>query len=380
VADEADSGEKTQAPTHKRRDEAAREGDVLQSKDLGAALNILGGVAWLAWAGNWCVRQCAAMIQRGLALRTTDIGAFDPQQAILAQGGSVALSLGVLLLLSLLAAIAGPLMLGSLKFRPAGFSFRISRLSPVAGLGRMFSMQGLIELGRSIVKAALIGAMGGYIVWHVFHTVFAHRGTGVAVRVETMGTTLILLVTWLAAAFALIAGADIPIQIVRRTQRLRMTRQQVKEELRQSEGAPESRQHIRQRQHAILNGSARKAIAEASVILTNPSHFAIALRYATGRDHAPVVVARGRDELALAIRQLGEDNGVPALEYPVLTRAIYFTTRAGQTISEDLYLAVATILAFVFNLDRALADGLRPPLVSVPAAMEFDAYGKRHQA
>ena len=157
-----------------------------------------------------------------------------------------------------------------------------------------------------------------------------------------------------------------------------MTRQEIKEEMRQTEGAPELKQAIRQKQQSLLTGSARKAVTEANVILTNPTHFAVALRYDPKKDFAPMVVARGRGETALAIRSLAAENNVPILEYPQLARAIYFTARAGQTIAEDLYVAVATILAFVFNIDRARAEGISPPLVEVPSEKHFDENGVRH--
>lgn len=127
----------------------------------------------------------------------------------------------------------------------------------------------------------------------------------------------------------------------------------------------------------MLAGSARKAVEEATVILTNPTHFAVALRYRPGIDAAPVVAARGRGDVALAIRALAKEQGVPTLEYPQLTRALYFTTRAGHVIAEDLYIAVATILAFVFNIERAMAEGVTPPNVEVPEARHYDEHGKR---
>jgi flagellar biosynthetic protein FlhB len=155
-----------------------------------------------------------------------------------------------------------------------------------------------------------------------------------------------------------------------------MTREQLKEELRQAEGSPELKAHLRARQQAILSQSARKAMVDANVVLNNPAHFSVALRYRPGLDAAPLVVARGRDEVALAMRELAADNDVPALDYPELTRAIFFSTRAGQPIPEDLYQAVAIILAFVFRLDRELGARTPPPPVEVPQARRVDAEGR----
>jgi flagellar biosynthetic protein FlhB len=156
-----------------------------------------------------------------------------------------------------------------------------------------------------------------------------------------------------------------------------MTKQEVKDEHKQTEGSPEMRAAQRRRQAEVLRGSARTAVTEATVVLTNPTHFAVALRYRPGYDAAPIVVARGRGATAEAIRDLARESEVPVLSYPQLARAIYFTARAGQVIREDLYIAVATILAFVFNLDRAMAEGVSQPSVEVPPEARFNEEGRR---
>ena len=181
----------------------------------------------------------------------------------------------------------------------------------------------------------------------------------------------------LAGGLVIIALIDVPVQWFQRNKRLMMSKQEVKDEMRQSDGAPELKQAQRQRAHEILSGSARKAVSEATVVLTNPTHFSVALRYRPGTDAAPVVVARGRGDVALSIRELARAANVPMLEYPQLTRAIYFTARAGRVIPEELFVAVATVLAFVFQLERAVADGVAPPTVDVPPSHRFDPEGRR---
>ena len=168
---------------------------------------------------------------------------------------------------------------------------------------------------------------------------------------------------------------DVPAQIFQRMRRLRMTKQEVKDEHKQTDGSPELKAALRRRQIETARNSARKAISEATVVLTNPTHFAVALRYRPEVDAAPVVLAKGRGATAEAIRELAGEHEVPMLSYPQLTRALYYTSRPGQIIREDLYMAVAAILAFVFNLDQALASGQAQPDVEVPAGMRFDASG-----
>jgi len=181
----------------------------------------------------------------------------------------------------------------------------------------------------------------------------------------------------MAGALGLIALIDVPAQKLQRTRRLRMSKQEIKDEHKQSEGSPEVKGHLRAKQREIAKGSVRKAMAEATVVLTNPTHFAVALRYKQGADAAPIVVARGRGITAEAIRELASEQNVPMLSYPELTRAIYYTSRAGHFVREDLYLAVATVLAFVFNLDAARAAGHAPPTIAVPPEARFDADGRR---
>ena len=180
----------------------------------------------------------------------------------------------------------------------------------------------------------------------------------------------------MAVALALIAAIDVPAQLYQRLQRLKMTKQEAKDEHKQTEGSPELKAAIRRRQHEVARNSARGAIAEATVVLTNPTHFAVALRYRPGVDAAPTVVARGRGVTAEAIRELAAEHQVPLLSYPQLTRALYYTSRVGHAIREDLYMAVATVLAFVFNLDAAMAASGRQPPVEVPRALRFDTSGR----
>jgi flagellar biosynthetic protein FlhB len=155
-----------------------------------------------------------------------------------------------------------------------------------------------------------------------------------------------------------------------------MTKQEVRDEHKESEGSPELKGHIRRKQFEVLNGSTRKAVAEASVILTNPTHFAVALRYRPGQDAAPVVVARGCDAIAAAIRAFADEKGVPVLQYPELARAVYFTSRAGQIVDEGLYMAVATVLAFLFRVENRMASEMDRPFITVPENLRFDADGK----
>jgi flagellar biosynthesis protein FlhB len=377
MADKPDSDSKTEHPTAKRKADAAREGDLLQSRELGSALGVAAAAAWLALAGPAMIEASEAMLASGLRLDRQDLAGFDPSVAAVRLVSIVALPLAILFALSIAAAIAGPAILGSAGFRAGPLAFKGRRIDPLKGVARMFGLQGLIELAKSVAKTALLGAIGYWLLMGDLGRLAGLARSDPHVASAEIGGMLSFAIVALAAGFLAIALIDVPVQVRQRMTRLRMTKQELKEELRQSDGAPELKHAQRQRMHAVLSGSARKAIGEATVVLTNPSHFAVALRYDPMRDHAPVVVARGRDEAAQAVKALAGANNVPMLEYPQLTRAIYFTSRPGQIIESDLYIAVATILAFVFNIDRAMAEGIAQPHVDVPLAKHYDERGTR---
>ena len=373
---EAERDQKTEDATPKKRQDSARKGDVLASRELSAALAIGFGTAWLALAGGWAMRLWAQMLGEGLRLDPQLMRDFDIGAQVVMLMKLALLPLATLMATSLLAAFLGPVLLGAMGFRGAALRPKLSRIDPLAGLKRIFGLQGVIELGKAIAKALLLGVIIYQAIADDMGRIIS-AGTGSAPAAAALaGSLIIKLLIALTLGLIVIAALDVPLQFRQRQVRLRMTKQEVRDEHKESEGASELKQAMRARQHAILAGSARKAVTEASVILTNPTHFAVALRYRPGEDTAPVMVARGRGAAAQAIRDLGTQNQIPTLDYPQLTRALYFTTRPGQPIAHDLYLAVATVLAFVFNLDAAAAASSAKPDVEVPPAKRFDASGR----
>ncbi|HEX7781971.1 MAG TPA: flagellar type III secretion system protein FlhB [Sphingobium sp.] len=370
-------GEKTEKPTAKRLSEAAKNGDLLQSRDLATALVVMAGVAWLAITGPSIFDSMAHMLTQGLRFDHEDVADFSPSARFYTLLGVVAVPVGGILLATVLAAVAGPAMLGSLGFRPNAFKVKPSKLNPASGLKRIFGLQGLIELAKSIAKVALLGSIGFWLVWDRLTAIVAMGRMGLEPALAEVGSIFILACVAMAGALFVIAGIDVPSQIMQRNKRLYMTKQEVRDEHKEQEGSPEMKGQIRRRQHEMMNNSTRKAVAEASVIITNPTHFAVALRYHPGKDAAPVVVARGRDVMAAAIREVANEKSVPVLQYPELARAIYYTSRAGQIVDEALYMAVATVLAFVFRVENKMATEMDRPFITVPDTMRFDADGKK---
>jgi flagellar biosynthetic protein FlhB len=376
MSEAPEKDQKTEAPTDKRRRDAAQKGDVLQSKELGTALVMVAGAAWLALAGHAFLGSLQNMLEHGLSFDASSIRNFDPAAAALRLIGMILLPLFGLFAVTLFAAFAAPAMLGSLGFRSKAFGFKADKLNPISGLKRMFSLNGLIELVKSLAKVVLLGAVGAWLLMDQAHRLMGLSSQEIRPALAEVGDTFVLAMLVMTLALAVIAALDVPAQIFQRGARLRMSKQEVKDEHKQNEGSPELKAAVRRRQQEVLRGSARSAVAEATVILTNPTHFAVALRYRPGEDFAPVVVARGRGATAEAIRELAQEGKVPILSYPQLARAIYFTARTGQVIRDDLYVAVATILSFVFNLDAAIAAGATQPKVDVPVEARFDEKGR----
>ena len=371
------AGEKTEDPTPKKLRDSAKKGDVLQSKELGTAFVVAAGAAWMALAGPGMVGALEIMVTDALSFGAADVRQFDPAGAALRLIAIIAVPLVALFGMTMLAAIGAPAMLGSLAFRGEALGFKGNKLNPATGLKRMFGMQGLTELGKSLVKVVLIGSVGAWLMMGELPGMIGLGNRDIRAAIHGLGGTFLFGVILMAASLAAIALIDVPMQRMQRTRRLRMSKQEVKEEHKQSEGSPEVKGQQRQRQREIAKSSVRKSMEAATVVLTNPTHFAVALRYQPGLDAAPIVLARGRGVTAEAIRELAAELNVPMLSYPELTRAIYYTARAGQFVREDLYLAVATVLAFVFNLEAARAAGHRQPAIAVPAEARFDAEGRR---
>jgi flagellar biosynthesis protein FlhB len=376
VSDTPDQDQKTEAPTPKKRKDATEKGDVLQSKELGTALVILSGAIWIALIGPIMINALEVMVTDALSFDHQDLRNFDPAGTAFRLLSIIVLPLFGLFLVALVAAVGTPAALGSLGFRAKAISFKGGKLNPLKGIKRIFGMQGLIELGKSLAKVALLGSVGLWLLLSQTRSLVGLGATELRPALGEVGQTFVLAVIAMALALGVIAMIDVPAQMMQRTKRLRMTRQEVKDENKQTEGSPELKGAVRRRQLETARNSARGAMAEATVLLTNPTHFAVALRYRPGEDAAPVVVARGRDVIAAALRELAAELDVPMLSYPQLTRALYFTARTGQTIREDLYLAVATVLAFVFNIEAALAAGAKQPDVEIPPDARFDARGR----
>ncbi|WP_298668609.1 flagellar biosynthesis protein FlhB [uncultured Sphingomonas sp.] len=369
-------GERTEAPTPKRRKDARERGELLKSRDFATAIVVLAGVAWVALFGSSLLKACKAIMAASFRFDRGDVEDFQPWRPLVDAGWQLVPALGSLFAITVVAAIVSQGGLGSLGFNPSLLAPKASRINPASGLKRIFGPNGLIELGKSLLKVVLLGSIGAWLLMSSSRTMFGLASSDIEVAVGSLGGTLTHILIVMALGLVAIAMVDVPVQIMQLLGKLRMTKQEVKDEHKESDGNPEVKGQIRAKQRAILSRSMKKALASAHVVLTNPTHFAVALRYDRGQDQVPVVVAKGRGATALAIREAAGEFAVPVLEYPQLARAVYYTSREGQEVRDDLYLAIATVLAFVFNLNAA-AGGRAPPAIEVPLTARFDENGAK---
>lgn len=369
-----DSGEKSFAPTEKRRRDAAQKGDVLRSRDLGTAVGVLVGAAMLKFAGPWLLDEVAGTMRAGFAFDRAAVDGFSPGPLLL---GAIMAVLPPLLVLGGVAMMAGllsQLAVGEGRWLPGNLAPKGSRLDPLQGLKRVFGANGWIELAKGLLKLALLLPIAW--LWARGHVpaLLALAMGEVRPQAAAAWDALIGLMFVLGAALAVIALVDFPVQFIRRLLRLKMSHQELRDESKEAEGSPEKRAVIRQRQRQIAMGGVARAVREAQFVITNPTHFAVALAYDPAKAPAPIVLAKGRGEKALAMRELAAEHEIPVLEYPALARSVYYSTRERQVIREELYAAVAGVLAFVLSLKRG--DAVSPPPVEVPVALRFDAEGR----
>lgn len=368
------AGEKSFAPSAKRKADAAKKGDVLRSKELATAASILIGATWLKLAGPWLLDDLGNSMRTGFVWNRAALDTFDVGPILLSLLLTMLPPVLLLGVLVILASLASQMGIGDGRWVAGNLAPKPTRLNPASGLKRMFGPNGWIEMGKGLAKVGLMGTIAAF--WasgHIEGLIRLGRGN-LQGQLAYGWDAIISLLFALSAGLVIIAMFDFPIQWVRRMMRLKMTLQEMRDEAKEAEGSPEKKAAIKRRQREIAMAGMAAAMRKAQFVVTNPTHFSVALSYDPNEAAAPVVLAKGRGEKALAMRELAAELDLPVLEYPALARSLYFTTRERQMIREELYVAVASVLAFVFSLKR----GERParPQVDVPVLLRFDAEGR----
>ncbi len=364
---EKDDQERTEQPSEKRLREAREKGDIPRSRDLSGAVVVLAGVATLMNGGERSMEHVRRIYGLGLSYGRDALfsDALPTRVLALAMHEAIDLFLPVALA-TLLAAVAAPVLLGGLNFSAQALEPKFERLDPISGLGRIFAVRGLVELAKSLLKLLLIGAVLLMVLknWQaeLMDTGRGEVGSGMVRAIALLGHAALLF----GSVLALIGGADALYQKFDHNKRLRMTRQELKDESKESDGNPELKARVRQMQFQMARRRMMQELPKADVVITNPTHFAVALRYDEGRMGAPRVIAKGVDELAQQIRLVANSHRIPMVESPPLARALYATTQLDREIPSSLYVAVAQVLAYVFQLKQAMSRGDEPPQAPKP--------------
>jgi flagellar biosynthetic protein FlhB len=374
MSDESDA-EKTEPASARRLEKAREEGDVPRSRELATFTVLMTAGAGLWMTGGGLVRQLNATMVSGLALTRDQI--YNPNvliERVTSDIGQVMLACLPLAIAIMVVALASPLLIGGWLFSSKAFMPNFGKLNPIKGLGNMFSKNALVELFKAIAKTVVVGAVAYLVIVAQKDAVFglAHEElrSGSAHLVDMLASAFLFIV----GGLGLIALIDGPYQMWHYSDKLKMTRQEVIQESKESDGNPQIKGKIRQMQREMAQRRMMDAIPTADVVVTNPTHYAVALKYADGERGAPRVVAKGADVIAARIRELAKENNVAMLEAPALARALHKHTEIGDEIPEALYSAVAEVLAYVFQL-RAFKKGSgkhpdRPGKLPVPPELD----------
>lgn len=359
---ENDSQERTESPTPKRLEDARKKGQVPRSIDLGAAAVTLAATGALFMFGASAAEGLMRMLVDGLQVRGSELAQDDVMLRQLGDSGSLALMAIVPLFAAMfVAAVASPALIGGWTFSSEALSFKPERLDPVRGIGRMFSVRSVVELLKSIAKFALIAGIAVLVIRSQLAEIGALATQSIGPAIVEAGRITLYALLAMAAGLGIIAAIDAPFQLWQHTKELRMSMQEIREEMKESEGSPETRSRIRQMQQTLARRRMLQDVPKANVVITNPTHYAVALRYDEKQDVAPVVLAKGSDEIAARIREVAREHGVPMVSAPPLARAIFRHVDIGRQIPHALFVAVAQVLTYVWQLKVARRQGQPPP-------------------
>jgi len=355
---ENEQQDRTEQPTPKRLEEARRHGDIPRSRDLSTAAVSMAGAVSILLVGGTTAGRLSDMMRGSFSLAprySLDEGYM--LQALQQHSLQALLACAPIFGAIVLAAVLAPLMLGGWSFSVESFMPNFSRLSPGTGFKRMFSLQAAIELGKSLAKFGVVALVAILMLRHDTAQLLS-LGTEPPMRAAVHAGKLCgQAFLALAASLLIIAAIDAPYQLWQYSRKMRMSREEIRREMKESEGSPEVKGRIRQAQQAMARRRMMQEVPKADVVVTNPTHYAVALRYDENRMRAPVIVAKGADEIAARIREIATENRVPLFEAPPLARVLYRSVDIGTEVPAALYVAVAQVLTYIFQL-KAAKNGL----------------------
>ena len=377
--EESDSQDKTQEPSARKLEKAAEDGQVLSSKEMFVFTTLIMGLMILT-SIPFFLRDILSVWKLFFLFDLNFLENASPMIGIgkmIKQVIIITLLVGVPLVLTILVT---QMAVGGINFAPKGFHFKSNRINLFSGLKRIFSSKGLVELIKSIFKVGLLGGITYSVIYVNIIDVISLSERNLFDALASLLSHFPKLAISLLIVLGFIALIDFMWQKYQHIEKLKMTHKEVKDENKDTDGNPEVKQKIRRLQNEISNRASTQTAAlenvkDASAIITNPTHFAVAIKYVVGEEGAPIILAMGRGMMAEKIIKLAEDSNVTVFQSPLLARALYFTGEIGKEISENLYTAIASVLAYIFKIERG--EDIDYPDFNIPDEMNFDEYGKK---
>jgi len=375
MAEESDL-EKTEPASARRLEQAREEGQVPQSRELMAFLVMSAGAGGLWAMSDWLVRRTEGIVRMGLTLDRQE--AFDTNAIstnLLTLGIEALTMLAPFFFATIAAALITPFLLGGWVFSPKALTLNFDRIDPIKGVKRMISWQSIAEMVKGVLKAFLIGSVVWWVIGNERDNLFALLSQPLESALPAFGRMLLYAFIVLVAALAVVALIDVPFQLWRYYAQLRMTREELRQEMKEMEGDPQLKARIRSQQREIARNRMMSEVPKADVVVTNPTHFAVALKYDSDKMGAPQVVAKGMNLVAQKIRELAAENNVPVLELPPLARALHRHVEIGEAVPASLYTAVAEVMAYIYQMNQFMAQGaagMLPPSAPMAVAVPAD--------
>ncbi len=362
MAENENGAEKSEDPTEKRKQDSRKKGEIARSRELNTLAVVLAGTGGLLMFGGALGQRLMQVMQKNFSIPRELLMEERYMAISLLQSAQMAGdALIPLFFLLLVAAIVGPVALGGWLFSMESLAPKFSRMNPMAGIKRMFSMKSIVELLKALGKFFIVLAVALFVLLRARKELIQIAGEPLEMAILHSMQIVGWSALWLACGLIIIAAIDVPFQIWESKQKLKMTKQEIRDEYKDSEGKPEVKGRIRQMQREMAERRMMSSVPEADVIITNPTHFAVALKYDSENGQAPVLLAKGADYTALKIREIGNEHKIVLLESPALARAVYYSTELDQEIPAGLYMAVAQVLAYVYQLRQFHAGKAKKP-------------------
>lgn len=349
---ESDSGERTEQPTAKKLADAREKGQIARSKELGTMFVLVGTACALLMVSSSLIAALSRMMKRLFSATRDEVMDVQALFKIVANSVSeVFIPLAWLFVIVALAAFVGNILLGGMNFSWQAMAPKLNKLSPIAGFKRMFGVQAMVEFLKSILKFFVVVIVSYILLYTLFEQILGLSTETIPNNFSHAVELLLWMFLMLTISLVIIAVVDVPYQLWNHTRQLKMTKQEVKDEMKNTEGNPEIKGRIRRTQYEMSQRRMMAEVPNADVVITNPTHFAVALKYDAEAGGAPTLIAKGVDQMAIHIRTIAKEHGVEIVTSPALARSIYYTTEANEEIPEELFSAVAQVLAFIYQLD-----------------------------